>query len=84
MFLFLILAALLFPTTVSGASFDEIRIELPPGSQLKVRNDYGNLTVEQWGQNYAAVSYTTEGSATLTRSPILINNQGKLVTISVV
>jgi VWFA-related protein len=81
---FLILAALLFPTTVSGASFDEIRIELPPGSQLKVRNDYGNLTVEQWGQSYAAVSYTTDGAATLTRSPILINNQGKLVTISVV
>jgi VWFA-related protein len=81
---FLLLAALLFPTIVSGASFDEIRIELPPGSQLKVRNDYGNLTVEQWGENYAAVSYTTEGSAPLTRSPILINNQGKLVTISVV
>ncbi|HEX5966003.1 MAG TPA: VWA domain-containing protein [Pyrinomonadaceae bacterium] len=81
---FLILAALLFPTTVSGAPFDEIRIELPPGSQLKVRNDYGNLDVEQWDQTYAAVSYTIEGSATLTRSPILINNQGKLVTISVV
>ena len=81
---FLLLAALLFPITVSGASFDEIRIELPPGSQLKVRNDYGNLAVEQWPQNYAAISYTTDGSATLTRSPILINNQGKLVTISVV
>jgi hypothetical protein len=81
---FLLLAALLFPTTVSGATFDEIRIELPPGGQLKVRNDYGNLAVEQWDQNYAAVSYTIEGSATLTRSPILINNQGKLVTISVV
>ena len=81
---FLLLAALLFPTTVPGANYDEIRIELPPGSQLKVRNDYGNLAVEQWPQNYAAISYTTEGSATLTRSPILINNQGKLVTISVV
>jgi VWFA-related protein len=81
---FLILAALLFPTTVSGATFDEIRFELPPGAELKVRNDYGKLTVEQWDQNYAAVSYTTEGSATLTRSPILINNQGKLVTVSVV
>ena len=81
---FLLLAALLFPTTVSGASFDEIRIELPPGSHLQVRNDYGKLNIELWDQNYAAVSYTTEGSATLTRSPILINNQGKLVTISVV
>lgn len=82
---FLILAAaLLLPTTVPGTIFDEIRIELPAGTQLKVRNDYGNLSVEQWDQNYAAVSYTIEGAATLTRSPILINNQGKLVTVSVV
>ena len=82
---FLILAAaLLLPTTVPGTIFDEIRIELPAGTQLKVRNDYGNLSVEQWDQNYAAVSYTIDGSATLTRSPILINNQGKLVTVSVV
>ena len=81
---FLILAALIFPTTVSGAILDEIRIELPPGSQLKVRNDYGNLTVELWDQNYAAVSASIEGSETLKRSPIIIDNRGKLITISVV
>ena len=81
---FLILAALFFPTTVSGATLDEIRIELPPGSQLKIRNDYGNLAVELWDQNYAAVSASIEGQETLKRSPIVINNQGKLITISVV
>ena len=81
---FLLLAALLFPTTVSGASFDEIRIELPRDSRLEVRNDFGNVSVELWNENYATVSYSVDGSATLTRSPILINNQGKLVTISVV
>jgi VWFA-related protein len=80
-FIFL-LTALLFPTTASGA--DEIRIELPPGSQLKVRNDFGNVSLERWNQDYATVSYTVEGSATLTRSPILIDNRGKLVSISVV
>jgi VWFA-related protein len=84
MFRILLLAALFFLTTVSGATLDEIRIELPPGSQLKVRNDYGNLTVEQWDQNYAAVSASIEGSATLKRSPIVIDNRGKLITISVV
>mgnify|MGYP003288322218 CR=1 FL=1 len=81
---FLILAALLFPTTVSSATLDDIRIELPPGTQLKVRNDYGNVSVELWNQNYAAVSASIEGSATLTRSPIVIDNRGKLITISVV
>ena len=84
MFRFLILAALFFPTTVSGATLDEIRIELPPGSQLKVRNDYGNLAVEVWDQNYAAVSASIEGQETFKRSPIVIDNRGKLITISVV
>jgi VWFA-related protein len=73
------LVALLFPTTA-----DEIRIELAPGSQVKVRNDFGKVFVEQWDENYATVSYTVDGPTTLTRSPILIDNRGKLVTISVV
>ena len=78
---FFLLVALLFPTT---AFADEIRIELPPGSQVKVQNDFGSVSVEQWDQNYATVSYTVEGAATLARSPILIDNRGKLITISVV
>lgn len=81
---FLILAALLFPTTVSGATFDEIRIELPPRAELKVRNDFGRISVEHWDRDYATVSAMNEGSVTLTRSPIMIDNRGALVTISVV
>jgi VWFA-related protein len=82
---FILIAALLFPITASGADFDdETRIELPAGSQLKVRNDFGTVSVELWDENYATVSATIEGSATLTRSPIVIDNRGKLVTISVV
>jgi VWFA-related protein len=81
---FLILAALLFPTTVSGASFDEIRIDVAARAQLKVRNDFGNVSVELWDQNYVTVSAAIDGSVTLTRSPILIDNRGAVVTISVV
>src|SRR5688572_5994413 len=84
MFRFLIFAALLFPTTVSGAIFDEIRIDVPARAQLKVRNDFGNVSVERWDQNYVTVSTTIDGSATLTRSPILIDNRGNLVTVTVV
>jgi VWFA-related protein len=79
---FFFLVALLFPNFAQNA--DELRIELPPGSQLKVRNDFGRVSVEQWDENYATVSYSVEGSATLTRSPILIDNRGKLVSISVI
>src|SRR5688572_24692158 len=81
---FLFLAALLFPTTVSGATLDEIRIDVPAQAQLKVRNDFGDVSVESWDRDYVTVSATIEGSATLTRSPIVIDNRGALVTISVV
>src|SRR5262245_7074493 len=81
---FLILAAFIFPTTVSGAHFDEIRIDVPARAQLKVRNDFGKVSVEVWDRNYVTVSTAIDGSATLTRSPILIDNRGALVTINVV
>jgi VWFA-related protein len=81
----ILVAALLFPTTAPGAYVDDaIRIELPPGGQLKVRNDFGNVSVELWNETYATVSASVEGSVQLKRSPIIIDNRGKLVTISVV
>lgn len=81
----ILVAALLFPTVALGAYVDdEIRIELPPGGQVRVRNDFGNVSVELWNESYATVSASVEGSTPLTRSPIIIDNRGKLVTISVV
>lgn len=70
------------PPTVH--SDDEIRIEVRSGAELKVRNDYGNVTAEVWSNSYVAVSATVEGSVRLSRSPIIIDNRGSLVTISVV
>lgn len=81
---FILLAALLFPTTALGAYVDEaIRIELPPGGQLRVRNDFGNVSIEFWNENYATVSASVDGPITLNRWPVVIENQGKLVSISV-
>jgi VWFA-related protein len=81
----ILVAALLFPTTAPGAYVDDaIRIELPPGGQLRVRNDFGNVSVELWNETFATVSASVEGAVPLTRSPIIIDNRGKLVTISVV
>ena len=87
----ILLAALLFPGTASAAgtasavqSSDEIRIEVPADGQIKVRNDFGNVSVELWDNSYAAVSATFETSAKFSRSPIVIDNRGKLVMISVV
>ena len=65
---------------------DEIRIDLPAGGQLKVRNDFGNINAEVWSNSYVAVSANIggDGSRRLSRSPIIIDNRGSLLTISVV
>ena len=80
----LVFLAAFSPATVYGD--DEIRIDPPAGGQLKVRNDFGNVSVELWSNSYVAVSAAIggDGSARLTRSPILIDNRGSTITISVV
>src|ERR1051325_11703729 len=83
-FLGLIFLAAFSPTTAYAD--DEIRIDLPAGGQLKVRNDFGNINVEVWNSTQVAVSAVIggDGSQRLSRSPIIIDNRGSLLTISVV
>ena len=69
---------------ITAHAQDEIRIEVRPGAELKIRNDYGNVTAEVWSNSYVAVSATIEGATRLSRSPIIIDNRGSLVSISVV
>jgi len=80
----LIFLAAFSPTTAYAD--DEIRIDLPAGGQLKVRNDFGDVTAEVWSNSHVAVSAVIggDGSTRLTRSPIIIDNRGLLITISVV
>ncbi len=80
----LIFLAAFSPTTAYAD--DEIRIDLPAGGQLKVRNDFGNISAEVWNNSYLAVSASIggDGSQRLSRSPIIIDNRGSLLTISVV
>lgn len=82
---FLFLAGFLFPpATLAIQSGDEIRVEVPADGQIKVRNDFGNVSVELWNNSYVAVSATFESTAKFTRSPIIIDNRGKVLAISVV
>lgn len=80
----LICLAIFSPATAHAD--DEIRIDFPAGGQLKVRNDFGDVTAEIWSNNHIAVSAVIggDGSRRFTRSPIIIDNRGSLVTISVV
>jgi len=83
---FLGLIVLIAFSPATAHADDEIRIDLPAGGELKVRNDFGNVTAEVWRNSYVAVSAIIggDGSTRLTRSPIIIDNRGKLITISVV
>ena len=84
-----VLCGLIFLAAFSPATAhadDEIRIDLPAGGQLKVRNDFGNVSAEVWNNKFVAVSAVIGGDGTkrLTRSPIIIDNRGLVISISVV
>jgi VWFA-related protein len=82
---FVLLVTLLFPTTAPALfADDEIRIDVPANGQITVRNDFGSVAVEIWDNSYVAVSARIEGTAKFTRSPIVIDNRGTLLVISVV
>ena len=82
---FILLAALLLPITASAVQTgDEIRIDMPATGKIKVRNDFGDVSIEVWQNSYVTVSATIEGAVKFTRSPVVIDNRGSLLTISVV
>ena len=83
---FLCLICLVAFSPATARADNEIRVDFPAGGQLKVRNDFGNVTAELWSNNYIAVSANIggDGSTRFTRSPIIIDNRGSLVTILVV
>jgi VWFA-related protein len=80
----ILLAALLLPSTaLMVQTGDDIRIEVPANARIKVRNDFGNVSVDVWNHSYVAVSATIEGAVKFTHSPIVIDNRGSVLTISV-
>lgn len=81
----ILVAALLFPSTALAVNpNDEIRIDVPANGRIKVRNDFGNVTVEVWNNTYVTVSAAIEGDVVFKRSPIIIDNRGTVLAISVI
>jgi Ca-activated chloride channel homolog len=77
---------LLSPTvTYSKPIQEDIRIDVPLDAQVQVENRFGNVSVEVWGNKYVSVSASVEGSSLrFGRPPIVIDNRGKLLSISAV
>jgi len=83
----IILSSIIFSPGLSFGKLieDDIRIELPPDGHVRVENRFGNVSAEVWSNKYVSVSATVEGSSLRSkRSPIVIDNRGKLLSISVV
>ena len=83
----IILASVLLPPTSSFGKLieEDIRIDLPLAARVRVENQFGNVSVEVWSNKYVSVSASlTGGSQRFSRSPIVIDNRGKLLSIAVV
>jgi VWFA-related protein len=67
-----------------GAS-DDVRIDVPPSARVRIENQFGQVSAEVWKEKYVSVSASIEGSdSRFTRSPIVIENKAKLLSISVI
>jgi VWFA-related protein len=84
--LILLSGFLTFPAYSHGKPNDEgIRIDVPAGGRVYIENKYGNVVAEVWDQSYVSVSASlpADGSTRPRRSPILIDNRGQYLGISV-
>jgi VWFA-related protein len=82
--LILLSGLLISPIFTSSSAIDEgIRIDVPVDARVYIENKFGNVNAEAWDQKYVSVSAYLADSAAPRRSPILIDNRGKYLSISV-
>lgn len=83
--LILLSGFLALPIHSYGKPNDEgIRIDVPADGRVYIENKFGDVTVEVWDQSYVSVAASLPAEGTrLRRSPILIDNRGKYLGISV-
>ena len=61
----------------------DIRIDVPTG-RVRIENQFGAIVASVWNEKYVSVAATIEGNTPFKRSPIVIENRDKFLTISVV
>src|SRR5687767_8901481 len=85
----LLLGVVLCPQFVQaqaiGAGDDGVRIDVPASAKVRIENQFGQVSAEVWKEKYVSVSASIEGSdSRFTRSPIVIENKAKLLSISII
>jgi VWFA-related protein len=63
---------------------DGIRIDVPIDAAVLIENRFGDVDVEVWAGSYVTVSVVVAADVQLSRSPILLDNRGKVLSIKTV
>lgn len=77
-----ILSVPLLPSAASASVDQDIRIDVPSG-RVRIENQFGAIVASVWNEKYVSVAAMLEGSTTFKRSPIVIDNRGEFLSISV-
>lgn len=79
-----LLAACCLAQTAEKNPHDGLRIEIPADANIRIENQFGEVTAEVWKEKHVSVSTTVEDAGSLKRSPVVIDNRPKLLVISIV
>jgi VWFA-related protein len=73
-----------FNSSLGKTPDDDIRIDVPNQCRVHVENRFGDVVAEVWDKPFVSVAVVVSktGSAALSRSPIVIDNKGKYLSIS--
>jgi hypothetical protein len=79
---------LFFPTTFPANQTEgDLRFDLPAGGLVRIENRYGTISAEVWNNSYVSVAASLgagpPGNSRLSRSPVVIDNKGKTLSIFV-
>jgi VWFA-related protein len=70
--------------TPSDNVYQGIQIDAPVDGQIRIENQFGEVKVDVWKEKYVAVSVIVDPAASFARSPVVIENRNRLLSISII
>lgn len=82
----LFIVSLVLGSTVGFAQAPDagIRIDVPADGHVRVENQFGGVSAEIWREKFVLVSAAIDADARFRRSPVVIENRNKLLSVSIV
>ena len=84
-FLFLTVFSLNVSSQTLPTRPDEgIQIDPPNAGRVRIENQFGEIHIEVWNEKYLSVSALTEPGVALVRSPVVIENRPRLLSVNII